>query len=89
MKKVIKGRSSYQIILWYKSKTLLFLIFWKTAKKCQTHSKFQEINDCIFFVIDKDEMLSCMEPEALKNMTNFKIHTQCLGFLIKYMGLEK
>ena len=50
------------------------------CKKCQTHSKFQEINDCIFFVIDKDEMLSCMEPEALKRMTNFKTHTQCLGF---------
>ena len=67
MTKGIKGRSSYQIILRYNSKTLLFLIFWETAKKCQTHSKFQEINDCIFFVIDKDEMLSCTETEALKN----------------------
>ena len=37
------------------------------CKKCRTHSKFQEINDCIFFVIDNDETLSCMEPEALKS----------------------
>ena len=66
MAKVIKGRSSYQIILSYISKTLLFPKFWETAKKVK-HSKFQEINDCIFFVIDKEEMLSCMEPEALKS----------------------
>ena len=33
----------------------------------QTESKFQEINYCIFFMIVKDEMLSCMEPEALKS----------------------
>ena len=65
MTKVIKGRSSYQIILSYISKTLLFLIFWETSKKYQTH--FQGINDCIFFVIDKDEMLSYVEPEALKS----------------------
>ena len=87
MTKVIKGRSSYQIILWYNSKTLLFLIFWKTAKKCLNHSKFQEINDCIFYVTDKDEMLSCMEPEALKNQI-LNSHTMS-QLLIKYVGLEK
>ena len=41
----------------------------KLQKNIKPTQKFQEINDCIFFVIDKDEMLhvSCMEPEALKN----------------------
>ena len=70
MKKVI----IYQIILSYISKTLLFLIFWETAKNVK-HSNFQEINDSYFLVTDKNEMLSCVEPICTEkqSMTNFKI----------------
>ena len=67
MTKVIKGRSSYQIILSYISKTLLFLIFWKTAKNVKHTQNFKKSMIAYFFVIDKDEMLSCEEPEALKS----------------------
>ena len=67
MTKVIKGRSSYQIILSYISKTLLFLIFWKTAKNVKHTQNFKKSMIAYFFVIDKDEMLSCEEPEAPKS----------------------
>ena len=67
MTKVIKGKSSYQIILLYISKTLLFLIFWKTAKNVKHTHNFMKSMIAYFFVIDKDEMLSCAEPEALKS----------------------
>ena len=42
-------------------------------------------------MIDKDEMLSCMEPEALKAENDKFIlkHTQMSRLLIKYVGLEK
>ena len=63
LQKVIKGRSSYQIILWYNSKTLLFP-YSGNCKKMSSPLKISRINDYIFFVIAKDEML---EPEALKN----------------------
>ena len=67
MTKVIKGRFSYQIILSYISKTLLFLIFWETAKNVKHTQNFKKSKIAYFFVIDKDEMLSCAEPEALKS----------------------
>ena len=69
MTKVIKGRSSYQIILdlSHISKTLLFLIFWKTANNVKHTQNFKKSMIANFFVIDKDEMLSCAEPEALKS----------------------
>ena len=67
MTKVIKGKSSYQIILSYISKTLLFLIFWETAKNVKHTQNFKKSMIAYFVVvIDKDEMLSCVEPEALK-----------------------
>ena len=59
MTKAVKGRSSYQIIYHTFAKPSYF------CKKCRRHSKFQEIN--VIFVIDKDEMLSCVELEALKS----------------------
>ena len=68
MAKVIKGRFSYQIILSYISKTLRFPKLWKLQKKSNT----QNVNKSMiayFFVIDKEEMLSCMDPEALKSRT--------------------
>ena len=67
MTKVIKVRSSYQIILSYISKTLLFLIFWETAKNVKHTQNFKKSMIAYFFVIDQNEMLSCVEPEALKS----------------------
>ena len=67
MTKVIKGKSSYQIKLSYISKTLLFLIFWETAKNVKHTQNFKKSMIAYFVVvIDQDEMLSCVEPEALK-----------------------
>ena len=57
MIKVIKGRSSYQIILSYISKTLLFLIFWETATNVKHTQNFKKSKIAYFIVIDKDEML--------------------------------
>ena len=79
MTKVIKGKSSYQIILSCISNTLLFLIFWETAKNVKHTQNFKKSMITYFVVvIDKDEMLSCVEPEALKAEYDFK--TQCFGF---------
>ena len=66
MTKVIKGKSSYQIILSYISKTLLFLIFWETAKNVKHTQNFKKSMIAYFVVVMEDEMLSCVEPEALK-----------------------
>ena len=65
MTKGIKGRSSYQIILSYK--TLLFLIFGESAKNVKHTQNFKKSMVAFFFVIDKGEMLSCVEPETLKS----------------------
>ena len=64
MTKVIKGKSSYQIILSYISKTLLFLIFWETAKNVKHTQNFKKSMIAYFVVVMEDEMLSCVE--ALK-----------------------
>ena len=68
MTKVIKGKSSYQIILSYISKTLLFLIFWETAKNVKHTQNFKKSMITYFVVVMEDEMLSCVEPEALKTV---------------------
>ena len=39
----------------------------ENCEKRQTGSKCQEINDCLLFANDKDEMLSCMAPVALNS----------------------
>ena len=67
MTKVIKGRSSYQLILSYISKTLLFPKFWETPKKSNTQNFKKSMIAYNYFEIDKAEMLSRMEPEALKS----------------------
>ena len=67
MTKVIKGKSSYQIILSYISKNPPIFIFWETAKNVKHTQNFKKSMIVYFVVvIDKDEMLSCVEPEALK-----------------------